>query len=71
MLELTCVVLTPSVSRCCAGCTDSQAVGRPSDGPPLLIDRGITETEKERMAAALLSLLLTDPPTDRLGEKWD
>lgn len=75
----TCVALTPSVSRCCAGCADSQAVGRPSDGPPLLIDRGITETDEERTAAAAaaasLSPLLTDPPTDsptdRSGEKWD
>ncbi len=37
--------LCPDVAQR-AGCVDSQTVGRPSDRPVFLIDRGITETEE-------------------------
>lgn len=37
--------LCPDVAQR-AGCVDGQTVGRPSDRPVFLIDRGITETEE-------------------------
>lgn len=68
----TCVRLAPSVSRCCAGCADGQAVGRPSDGPPFLIDRGITETGGggENRGGGGGALSAADRPPDRPTE-WE
>lgn len=46
---------------------DSQAVGRPSDRPVFLIDRGITETEEWAVLSSttILSSLLLFFPVDQ------
>lgn len=43
----------------------AQTVGRPSDGPPLLIDGGIAETEEEERAAGSTARSAADRPANR------